>query len=103
MPGSGLCRNIVQTCSAKASTCGLARRSGGELGSRHRREVDLYAYTEDIGALHDRIKDRIEIIKSPHNMFDGMREVIVRDLNGFWITFGQEVPAEVLTPWGSGS
>ena len=32
-------------------------------------------------------------------MFYGMREVIVRDLNGFWITFGQEIPAEVLTPW----
>ena len=73
--------------------------SGGQLGSKHRREVDLYAYTEEIDALHDRIKDRIEIVEGPHNMFYGMREVIVRDLNGFWITFGQEIPAEVLTPW----
>jgi catechol 2,3-dioxygenase-like lactoylglutathione lyase family enzyme len=73
--------------------------SGGQLSSRHRREVDLYAYAEDIDELYDRIKDRIEIIEAPHNMFYGMREVIVRDLNGFWITFGQEVPAEVLTPW----
>jgi hypothetical protein len=32
-------------------------------------------------------------------MFYGMREIIVRDLNGFWITFGQQIPAEVLTPW----
>jgi hypothetical protein len=32
-------------------------------------------------------------------MFYGMREVIARDLNGFWITFGQEVPADVLTSW----
>jgi hypothetical protein len=37
--------------------------------------------------------------EAPHNMFYGMREVIVRDLNGFWITFGQEVSGEVLTPW----
>lgn len=73
--------------------------SGGRLSSKHRREVDLYAYTEEVDALHDRIKDRIEIIEGPHNMFYGMRELIVRDLNGFWITFGQEVPAEALTPW----
>jgi hypothetical protein len=32
-------------------------------------------------------------------MFYGMREIIVRDLNGFWITFGQQLPADVLTPW----
>jgi hypothetical protein len=32
-------------------------------------------------------------------MFYGMREVIVRDLNGFWITFGEELPADALTPW----
>lgn len=32
-------------------------------------------------------------------MFNGMREVIVRDLNGFWITFGQDIPTEALTPW----
>jgi uncharacterized glyoxalase superfamily protein PhnB len=73
--------------------------SGGHLGSSYRREVDLYAYVEDVDALHDRIKDHVEIIEGPHNMFYGMREVIVRDLNGFWITFGQEVSQEVLTPW----
>ena len=73
--------------------------SGGQLASRPRRDVDLYVYTEDVDALHDRIKDRIEIIEGPHDMFYGMREVIVRDLNGFWITFGQKIPADVLTPW----
>jgi hypothetical protein len=73
--------------------------SGGRISSQHRREVDLYMYTEEVDDLHQRIKDRIEIIEGPHNMFYGMREVIVRDLNGFWITFGQEIPVEVLTPW----
>lgn len=73
--------------------------SGGRLSSSHRREVDLYVYTEDVDRLHDRFKERIEIVEGPHNMFYGMREVIVRDLNGFWITFGQPVPADVLTPW----
>jgi len=73
--------------------------SGGSLSSRHRREVDLYAYVEDVDSFYGQIKDRIEIVEGPHNMFYGMREFIVRDLNGFWITFGQEVAPEALTPW----
>lgn len=73
--------------------------SGGWLSSQHRREVDLYAYTEDVDNLYDQIKERVEIVEGPHNMFYGMREIIVRDLNGFWITFGQQISAEVLTPW----
>jgi hypothetical protein len=72
---------------------------GGRLSPHHRREVDLYTYTEDVDILHDRLKDRVEIVEGPHNMFYGMRELIIRDLNGFWITFGQQVPAEALTPW----
>ena len=75
--------------------------SGGQLSTRHRREVDLYVYTQDVDDLHARIEDRVEVIEGPHNMFYGMREIIVRDLNGFWITFGQEVPQDVLTPWPS--
>jgi hypothetical protein len=73
--------------------------SGGRLSSRHRRDVDLYAYTEDVESLYDRIKERVEVVEGPHNMFYGMREVIIRDLNGFWLTFGQPIPAEVSTPW----
>lgn len=73
--------------------------SGGHLGSTHRRDVDLYAYTENVDDFYARIKDRLEIVEPPHHMFYGMREVIVRDLNGFWITFGQEIPAGELTPW----
>ncbi len=73
--------------------------SGGGLSPKPRREVDLYVYTSAVDALYERIKDRTEIVEGPHNMFYGMREVIVRDLNGFWITFGEEVPQDVLTPW----
>jgi uncharacterized glyoxalase superfamily protein PhnB len=73
--------------------------SGGRLSPQHRREVDLYVYAGDVDGLYDRIKDRVEVVEGPHNMFYGMREVIVRDLNGFWITFGEQIPADVLTPW----
>jgi uncharacterized glyoxalase superfamily protein PhnB len=73
--------------------------SGGQLSAKRRREVDLYAYTADLDAFYERIKDRVEIVEGPHNAFYGMREIIVRDVNGFWITFGQEIPQDVLTPW----
>ncbi len=63
---------------------------GGETSTKHRREVDLYTYTEDVDAVFAELKDRVDVVEGPHNTFYGMREVIIRDLNGFWITFGQE-------------
>jgi uncharacterized glyoxalase superfamily protein PhnB len=62
---------------------------GGQSSSQRRREVDLYIYTENIDELFDRLKDRVEVVEPPHDQFYGMREFIVRDLNGFWITFAQ--------------
>ena len=29
------------------------------------------------------------MVEDLHDTFYGMREFIIRDLNGFWITFGQ--------------
>ena len=63
---------------------------GGETGTQRRREVDLYAYTDNVDVVYSKLKDRVDVIEGPHNTFYGMREVIIRDLNGFWITFGQE-------------
>ena len=63
---------------------------GGETSDKRRREVDLYVYADDVDALYERLKDRVDIIQPPHDTFYGMREVIFRDLNRFWITFAQE-------------
>jgi hypothetical protein len=65
---------------------------GGQPSTRDRREVDLYVYTDDIDGLYARLKDRVDVVETPHDTFHGMRELIVRDLNRFWITFGQELP-----------
>ena len=32
---------------------------------------------------------RVEIREGVHDAFYGMREFIIRDVNGFWITFGE--------------
>lgn len=62
----------------------------GETSDKHRREVDLYVYTNNIDELFETLKERVEVIEGPHDTFYGMREIIIRDLNRFWITFGQE-------------
>jgi catechol 2,3-dioxygenase-like lactoylglutathione lyase family enzyme len=62
----------------------------GETSTEWRREVDLYIYTDDIDAIYARFKDRVDVVEGPHDTFYGMREVIIRDVNRFWITFAQE-------------
>jgi catechol 2,3-dioxygenase-like lactoylglutathione lyase family enzyme len=62
----------------------------GETSDKWRREVDLYVYADHVDEIHSRLKDRVDVVQGPHNTFYGMREVIIRDLNRFWITFGQE-------------
>jgi NAD-dependent SIR2 family protein deacetylase len=37
--------------------------SGGQPSTQHRREVDLYVYTDNVDALHQRLKDRVEVVK----------------------------------------
>ena len=64
---------------------------GGATSDKRRREVDLYVYADHVDEVYERLKDRVDIIEAPHDTFYGMREVIFRDLNRFWITFAQEV------------
>jgi uncharacterized glyoxalase superfamily protein PhnB len=68
--------------------------SGGHPSEARRREVDLYVYVDNVDDLYENLKDRLEIIEDPHDTFYGMRELIIRDLNGFWLTFGQSVQTQ---------
>ena len=69
---------------------------GGQPSARDRREVDLYVYSDNVDDLYQRIRDRVEVVEGLHDTFYGMREFIIRDLNRFWITFGQASVFEVL-------
>ena len=64
--------------------------TGGETSDKWRREVDLYVYADDVDELYKRLQDRVDVVEAPHDTFYGQRELIVRDLNRFWITFGQQ-------------
>jgi Uncharacterized protein conserved in bacteria len=64
--------------------------AGGKSSDAWRREVDLYVHaTEGVDAVYARLKGKVDVVEEPHDTFYGMREVIVRDLNRFWITFGE--------------
>lgn len=60
--------------------------AGGRPSAEHRREVDPYLFVEDIGAVFDRVSRLAKPVEGIHDTFYGMREFIVRDINGFWIT-----------------
>lgn len=62
---------------------------GGQPSTRSRREVDLYVYTDKVDDLYRRLRGRIAVVEGPHDTPYGMRELIVRDLHRFWLTFGR--------------
>jgi uncharacterized glyoxalase superfamily protein PhnB len=62
---------------------------GGRSSAERRREVDLYVDVDDVDQLFASLEDRVEVVKPPHDTQYGMREFIIRDLNRFWVTFGQ--------------
>jgi uncharacterized glyoxalase superfamily protein PhnB len=64
---------------------------GGRPSTQHRREVDLYVHTSDVDGLYDRLAGHVDVVEAPHDTFYGMRELIIRDLNRFWITFGEPI------------
>jgi uncharacterized glyoxalase superfamily protein PhnB len=64
---------------------------GGASSTAHRREVDLYILTDDIDAVRRTLREPVDIVEDIHDTFYGMRELIIRDNNRFWITFGQAI------------
>ena len=67
----------------------LMVNAGGKTSLSHRREVDLYILADNVDDLYGRFKARVQVVEGPHDTFYGMREFIMRDVNGFWVTFGQ--------------
>lgn len=63
--------------------------AGGRPSAAERREVDLYVDVDDVDRRHASLRDRVEVVAPPHDTDHGMRELVVRDPNGFRITCGQ--------------
>ena len=46
---------------------------------------------------YDDVARKAEVVEGLHSTEYGMREFIVKDLNGFWITFGQPLQSRQVT------
>jgi uncharacterized glyoxalase superfamily protein PhnB len=66
--------------------------NAGGCVSENRREVDLYVHAERVDELFARIREKVVVIEPPHDTFYGMRDFIVQDPSGFWVTFGEPQP-----------
>lgn len=54
--------------------------------------IHLYQWVKDVDAYHDEISDRgAEIVLEPRDQPYGLREMIVQDINGVQIFFGQDI------------
>jgi len=65
-------------------------QSGGKPSTGHRREVGLCMLTDNIDDLHRHLQGRVQVLENLHDTY-GMRELTTRDINGFWVTFGQPI------------
>jgi len=63
--------------------------AGGRPSEEERREIDLYVRTTGVDELFRKLHPHVRLQEEVHNTFYGMREFIIRDNNGFWITFGE--------------
>jgi uncharacterized glyoxalase superfamily protein PhnB len=63
--------------------------AGGRPASSPRRDVDLYVHVDDVDRCYESVAMKAEVVEAPHATEYGMREFIIKDLNGFWLTFGQ--------------
>jgi hypothetical protein len=82
---------------------GIVKRAGvwihfqirrGELPTRERPafEGDVYLYVNDVAALHAELVQRgARVLQGPQLAPYGIREILVEDLNGYRLTFGEIV------------
>jgi uncharacterized glyoxalase superfamily protein PhnB len=74
----------------------LSLMQGGRGGSNraHKSEaVDAYLWTDDVDALHaDFSGNGVEIVMPPTLRIYGMKELEIRDLDGYVLCFGEDVP-----------
>ena len=60
--------------------------AGGRRSDALRREFDLYIHVDGIDAIRQRLDGSVNVVEDLHETFYGMREFIIRDCNGFWLT-----------------
>jgi catechol 2,3-dioxygenase-like lactoylglutathione lyase family enzyme len=74
----------------------LALMEAGRGGSNRKwREegIDAYLWVNDVAALHGEfMATQADVIEAPTGRIYGMKEMTVRDLDGYVLVFGQDIP-----------
>jgi len=72
----------------------LAQSSRGGSNHSHKREaIDAYLWVDDVDALYSELQQSgADIIMPPTLRIYAMKEIEVRDLDGYVLYFGQDVP-----------
>ena len=60
----------------------ISRQNGGSLL--------LYIQTKEIRLFHDKIKDKVNVIKGLEKTFYGATEFSIQDINGYILTFAED-------------
>jgi len=69
-------------------------RRGGSNRDYHGDALDAYLWTDDVDALHGEFQQRgADIASAPQLRIYGMKELEVRDLDGYVLAFGQDMAA----------
>ncbi len=71
-------------------TTSIMFNAGGNVVRDRRRDVYLYVYDRDLAERFDQVSQIADVAEPIHVAFHGREEFIVRDPNGFWITFSVE-------------
>lgn len=83
---------------------GVMLNAGGTRSDAARREVDLYIDlppgdpSGGVDALFGRLQGKVDVVEPPYDAFHGNRELIIRDINGFWLTFAEPLDRQSVLP-----
>ncbi|MCB9797310.1 MAG: VOC family protein [Alphaproteobacteria bacterium] len=67
----------------------LILQSGGREGPSERRDADLHITVDDVEALYRSLDWEVEVVKELQETAYGLKEFILRDPDGHWLTFTQ--------------
>jgi uncharacterized glyoxalase superfamily protein PhnB len=81
---------VVKWASIRLGRGELMLNAGGGAAAESGRDTALYIYIGNADKLYAKLKDRVDIVEDLHDSFYGMREFVVRDLNGFRLIFASE-------------
>ena len=82
----GIVEDIPAFAGAEGST---PVDAGGPTPASATRSMTLYIDVADVEELHDRLKDRVTVVKELKTAFYGALEFSIRDCNGYILTFAR--------------